>query len=122
MKVMKDTSQATVLLARVFIIISTLQLSLPSLEFTTESWLQWGVGSIHFLAQVHAVTMMAEGGYQDEDKSGFNTCLLTYFTDQDMVCKTLLKNHRYIVEIVLGDRKRDGQVQFDKVQIVESRL
>lgn len=80
------------------------------------------VTSIHFLAQFHAVTIMAEGAYQDDDKTGYNTCLLTYFTDQGMVRKTLLKDHRYIVEIVLGDRKRDGQVQFDKVDIVESRL
>lgn len=78
--------------------------------------------SIHFLAQFHAVTIMAEGGYQDEDKTGYTTCLLTYFTDQGMERKTLLKDHRYIVEIMLGDRKRDGQVQFDKVQITESRL
>jgi hypothetical protein len=78
--------------------------------------------SIHFLAKFHAVTIMAQGGYQNEDKTAYNSCLLTYFTDQGMERKTLLKDHSYTVEIVLGDRTRDGQVQFDKVYITEIRL
>jgi hypothetical protein len=78
--------------------------------------------SIHFLAQFHAVTMMANGGYEDAPNSHtFNTCLLRYFKP-DLVDKKLLKDHSYIIEIILGDRKEDGQVQFDKVDILESRL
>ncbi|CAN5172882.1 hypothetical protein BH09DEP1_BH09DEP1_0470 [soil metagenome] len=87
-----------------------------------DSFLPMPVNSIHFLAQFHAVTMMVGGGYEDSPGSRtFNTCLLTYFNPQ-VVERKLLKDHAYIVEIVLGDRKRDGQVKIDSLQIIESPL
>lgn len=75
--------------------------------------------SVHFLAEFHAFTMMAQGGYEDQPGSGtFNTCLLTYWKP-DLIHVKLLKNHSYTLEIVLGDREKDNQVQFDKMQISE---
>lgn len=78
--------------------------------------------SVHFLAHYHAVTMMANGGYEDALNSHtFNTCLLRYFKP-DLIDKKLIKDHSYILEIVLGDREKDGQVQFDDVIIEETPL
>lgn len=91
----------------------------------TQEWkplLPMPYSSVHFLAQFHAVTITAQGGYEDFPSSHtFNTCLLMYFKP-DLIQKKLLKDHSYILEIVLADRQKDGQVQFDKVDIVESRL
>lgn len=97
----------------------------------TKEWaplLPMPYSSIHFLAQFHAVTLSVCGGYGDAPGScTFNTCMLSYVmpTEVDSSCwvnKKLLRDCSYIVEILLSDRTRDGQVQFDNVEVIENQL
>lgn len=94
----------------------------PGQAYEWKPLLAMPYSSVHFLAQLHAVTITAQGGYEDFPNSHtFNTCLLTYFKP-DLIQTKLLKDHVYTLEIVLADRKTDGHVEFEEVTISENLL